>query len=130
MVLLVEAAYGCSSLGVVVMCLREGRTARVFTSLPPPLGTAVLGPVPATGDKLLGVNVLPPLAYPEELEVTWKSKLNNALVQLWKVYSKGWHCSSAVKLMNLPPVTVQERGLWVGCQQPAVTAELHVRWQG
>ena len=59
-----------------------GRTARVFPSLPPPLGTNLFCPVPATGDKLLGVNVLPPLTYPEEWEVTWKSKLNNALVQL------------------------------------------------
>lgn len=59
-----------------------GRTARAFTSLPPSLGAAVLGPVPTAKVKLLGVNVLPPLAYPEESEVTWKSKLNNALVQL------------------------------------------------
>lgn len=49
---------------------------------PPPLGTAVLGSVPATADGLLGVDVLPPLAYPEELVVIWKSKLNNTLVQL------------------------------------------------
>lgn len=101
--LLVEATCSCWSLGVGVMCLREGRTARIFTSLPPPLGTALLCPVPATGDKLLGVNVLPPLTYPEEWEVTWKSKLNNALVQLWKVYSKGWRCSSTVKLMTSLP---------------------------
>lgn len=59
-----------------------GRTARAFTSLSTSLGTAVLGPVPTARVKLLGVNVLPPLAYPEESEVTWKSKLNNALVQL------------------------------------------------
>lgn len=86
-----------------MMCLREGRRARVFASFPPPLGTAGLGPAPAARGKLLGVDVLPPLAYPEELEVTWKSKLNNALAQLCKVYSKGWRYSSAVKLMTSLP---------------------------
>lgn len=80
-----------------------GRTAGAFTSSPASLGTAMLGPVPTALVILLGVNVLPPLAYPEESEVTWKSKLNNALVQLWKVYSKGWRCSSAVKLVTSLP---------------------------
>lgn len=63
------------------MCFREGEQQEP-SPLPPSLGTAVLGPVPTAKVKLLGVNVLPPLAYPEESEVTWKSKLNNALVQL------------------------------------------------
>lgn len=67
----------CSRLGGV-MCLREGEQQEPSS----PLETAVLGPVPTAKVKLLGMNVLPPLTYPEESEVTWKSKLNNALVQL------------------------------------------------